>query len=510
MNIILGAWQNPLAPFATRYTANTIEPAESYIMFGLSSPVSAFHNRRTSPDRLTAAELKTEVISRCSNAPTINPRYAELAKMACTNTAYIHMVRKVEAIKPWSTQNVTLLGDSVFNMSNMLGKGANCALLDAVSLAETLTSPNYNRRSPIRLHKYVTENIDRRMRERHRSALMQKLVFYGENKIKGFMRDKALPYTLKRIDGLDREVHSKMADVPVVDWAREEESWADRSAVWAEELRWDEIYEEEHGVGLRRQNSAAPTITSEAVSQAPTQRTTSSGGGVERCKECGSCGGSSQAASITTASESFADGRALRLKRSGSITAASSVYSVASTMSPSYPAEEAHKVQLSHNPLSMHRAREMHPIMRGGVDLRSPTVVPGGNRSESRATTLVDSLEHHKAQQLQERLDHEARERIAHKRQSMSPITRSVTSESDCQTEASRSSGTSVCSGGICEDHPNGCPDNSVATIEVPICKKTGKILVTEEINEKIEHLKLRDGEGLLAGDDLGESLRGW
>ena len=208
MNIILGAWQNPLAPFATRYTANTIEPAESYIMFGLSSPVSAFHNRRTSPDRLTAQELKTEVISRCSNAPTIHPRYAELAKMACTNTAYIHMVRKVEAIKPWATQNVTLLGDSVFNMSNMLGKGANCALLDAVSLAETLTSPNYSRRSPIRLHKYVTENIDRRMRERHRSALMQKLVFYGENKIKGFMRDKALPYTLKRIDTLDREVHS--------------------------------------------------------------------------------------------------------------------------------------------------------------------------------------------------------------------------------------------------------------------------------------------------------------
>ena len=475
-------------------------------MFGLSSPVSAFHNRRTSPDRLTAQELKTEVISRCSNAPTIHPRYAELAKMACTNTAYIHMVRKVEAIKPWATQNVTLLGDSVFNMSNMLGKGANCALLDAVSLAETLTSPNYSRRSPIRLHKYVTENIDRRMRERHRSALMQKLVFYGENKIKGFMRDKALPYTLKRIDTLDREVHSKMANAPLVDWAKEEESWADRSAVWAEELRWDEIYEEEHGVGLKKIMSGTPTLQSDMQSVTPTVQSTSSGN--DACKHCGSCGGSS----IATA-ESDAGGRNLRLKRSGSITAASSVYSVASTMSPSYPAEEAHKVQISHmNALSMHRQQTMHPIIRGGVDLRAPTVIGGGARSngiDSRAsgtTTLVDSLEHHKAEQewqgRQER-DLERRETTARKRQSMSPITRSVTSESNGSTP---SSGTSVCSAG-CTEHPGGCPDSLTTTIEVPVCKKTGNILVTEEISEKIEMLKLRDTD---SEHDLGESLRGW
>lgn len=499
MNIILGAWQNPLAPFATRYTANTIEPAESYIMFGLSSPVSAFHNRRTSPDRLTAQELKTEVISRCSDAPAIHPRYAELAKMACTNTAYIHMVRKVEAIKPWATQNVTLLGDSVFNMSNMLGKGANCALLDAVSLAETLTSPNYQRRSPTRLHKYVAENVDRRMRERHRSALMQKIVFYGENKLKGFMRDKALPYTLKRIDVLDREVHSKMSNVPVLDWAREEASWEDRSAVWAEELRWDEIYEEEHGVGLKKIMSETATLQSESQSVAPTVQTTSSG---EACKHCGSCSGSS----ITTA-QSVYGGADLRLKRSGSITASSSVYSVASTMSPSYPAEEAHKVQISHtNPLSMHRAAAMHPIIRGGVDLRGPTVVSGGARSndDSRASgapSLDVLLEHHKNEQ--ERSEQERKDTVARKRQSMSPITRSQTSESN---GTHTSSGTSVCSA-TCTEHPSGCPDSLTTTIEVPVCKKTGNILVTEEISEKIERMKLRSGD---EETDFGESLRGW
>lgn len=500
MNIILGAWQNPLAPFATRYTANTIEPAESYIMFGLSSPVSAFHNRRTSPDRLTAQELKTEVISRCSDSPTIHPRYAELAKMACTNTAYIHMVRKVEAIKPWVTQNVTLLGDSVFNMSNMLGKGANCALLDAVSLAETLTSPNYQRRSPIRLHKYVSENIDRRMLERHRSALMQKIVFYGDNKLKGFMRDKALPYTLKRIDVLDREVHSKMSNVPVMDWAREEATWEDRSAVWAEELRWDEIYEEEHGVGLKKMMSETPTLQSESHSVAPSMQTTSSG---EACKHCGSCGGSS----IATA-QSVYGGADLRLKRSGSITASSSVYSVASTMSPSYPAEEAHKVQISHmSPLSMNRAGAMHPIIRGGVDLRSPTVIGGGARANHEpsasgtAPSLVDLLEHHKKEQ--ERSEQERRDTVVRKRQSMSPITRSQTSGSD---GTHTSSDTSACSAS-CTEHPAGCPDSLTTTIEMPVCKKTGNIMVTEEITEKIEKMKLKESD---MNNDIGDSLRGW
>lgn len=339
-------------------------------MFGISSPVSAFHNRRAAPDRLSAAELKTEIISRTSNDPNIHPRFATIAQMACTNTAYIHMVRKVEAIKPWATQNVTLLGDSVFNMSNMLGKGANCALLDAVSLAETLTSQTYSRRSPIRLQKYVTENIERRMRERHRSALMQKLVFYGDNKVKGFLRDKALPYTLKRIDGLDQENHSQMANGTFADWVADDEAWQDRSQVWAEELRWDEIYDEEHGHGGMVLKPPTPT---------------------SQCHACGSCG---SVVSPSVASSVIGD-RSLR--RSGSIGAPSSIYSQASTMSPNYAADEATRV----HPLGMnyygashakpHMAQHPHMLpkvaaaMRGDVEPRA--------LAESRAsyaTTMVD------------------------------------------------------------------------------------------------------------------------
>lgn len=229
-------------------------------MLGLGSSTTSFINRRATPDRLSWKELKEEVVARTSNDPAIDPRYSELAQMACTNTAFVHMVRKCEAVNPWASQQVTLLGDSVFNMSNMLGKGANCALLDAVSLAETISSPKYNRRSPTRLTRYVTENIERRQRERQRSALMNKIAFFGENKLKGFVRDKALPFALRRIDGLDREVH----DTAAADWALDETAWKAGGSVrastsgsgstsgrgsmstaasesWAEELRWEEL-----------------------------------------------------------------------------------------------------------------------------------------------------------------------------------------------------------------------------------------------------------------------------
>ncbi len=422
MNIILGAWQNPLAPYATRYTNLTIEPEESYIMMGVSTPVGNFHNRRCAPDHLSAAELKTEIISRTSKASGIHPRFAELAQMACTNTAYIHMVRKVEAIKPWATQNVTLLGDSVFNMSNMLGKGANCALLDAVSLAETLTSLTYNRRSPIRLAKYVQENIDRRMRERQRSALMQKLIFYGENKIKGFLRDKALPYTLKRIDGLDQESHSKMANGTLADWVAEEEAWVDRSAVWADELGWDEIYEE-HCTPQSAAPSPPPSV----------------------CHACGSCGGSVAAQSVSGDQHSTMIRRSDSNAAPSTVGAASSIYSQASTMNPSYHADEATKYS---NPLAMHRAgvappppQHMTPVMRGGVDLRAPTYVGGGDRErsgvESRASRVTTLVDH--------------QEMMLRNRQSMTPISRSMTVSSGTSSSPSVST--------VCSAHgSSGCP----------------------------------------------------
>ncbi|OBT64269.1 hypothetical protein VE03_06813 [Pseudogymnoascus sp. 23342-1-I1] len=243
--ILLATWRNPLAPFATRYTDLTIEPEESYIMLGAGFPASSFHNRRCPPPGLTPTELKAELIERTS-APGIHSRFAELAQAACTNTAYVHTVCKSNAIRPWTSQTVTLLGDAVFNMSNTLSRGANCALLDAVSLAECLTSATYDRHSPASISAYVNENIERRSNERLRSFLMQKVMFPGQNSLKGFVRNMALPLALHRIDSLDREKHG--ADEH---WAGDDGSQKEEyaSPKWVEELQWEELFSHKQAEG---------------------------------------------------------------------------------------------------------------------------------------------------------------------------------------------------------------------------------------------------------------------
>ncbi|KAL5346723.1 hypothetical protein ACLOAV_004591 [Pseudogymnoascus australis] len=236
---------NPRGPFATRYTNLAIEPEESYIMLGAGSPVSNFHNCRCPPNGLTPAELKAELMERTS-APGIHPRFAELAQAACTNTAYVHTVRKSEVIRPWTSHTVTLLGDAVFNMSNTLSRGANCALLDAASLAEYLTSPTYDQRLPTDINAYVKGNIERRLNERHRSFLMQKIVFPGQNNLKRFVRNMTLPLALHRIDDLDREKHGTGED-----WVGDEGSWKEERASpkWVEELRWEELFTKKQAEG---------------------------------------------------------------------------------------------------------------------------------------------------------------------------------------------------------------------------------------------------------------------
>lgn len=162
----------------------------------------------------------------------------------------MNIVRKSEAVRPWtSSPTVTLLGDSVFNMSNTLSRGANCAIMDAIALADRITSPAYNqeRRQPNALDDYVRENIERRQIERQRSSMMQKIMFSGQNRLRGFVRNKALPSSLKKIDSLDVEKHD------AVSWIGSDEEGSVGSTKeepkWVEELMWDEIFEERHGHG---------------------------------------------------------------------------------------------------------------------------------------------------------------------------------------------------------------------------------------------------------------------
>lgn len=214
-------------------------------MLGAGSPVSNFHNRRCPPNSLSPSELKAELIERTS-APGIHPRFIALARMACTDTAYVHKVCKSETVHPWSSQTVTLLGDAVFNMSNTLSRGANCALLDAVSLGDQLVSPLYERHFPTEMNAYVKESVERRLNERQRSFLMQKIVFPGKSSLKGFVRNMTLPVALRRIDDLDRDEHDGAKD-----WVGDRISRNERcvSPQWVEELRWEELFTKKQAEG---------------------------------------------------------------------------------------------------------------------------------------------------------------------------------------------------------------------------------------------------------------------
>ncbi len=84
----------------------------------------------------------------------------------------------------------------------MLGKGANCAILDALDLAEKLSMSNAllppTRR--LELQKCAAENVKRRLRERQRGGLIQSLVYFGDNKLKEFCREQGLKMAIGWID----------------------------------------------------------------------------------------------------------------------------------------------------------------------------------------------------------------------------------------------------------------------------------------------------------------------
>ena len=84
----------------------------------------------------------------------------------------------------------------------MLGKGANCAILDALDLAEKLRMPSATVSSALRyeLQKCAAENVKRRVRERQRGALIQSLVYFGDNRLKEFCRDQGLKMAMGWID----------------------------------------------------------------------------------------------------------------------------------------------------------------------------------------------------------------------------------------------------------------------------------------------------------------------
>lgn len=89
-------------------------PEESFIMFGYGSPTNEFCNQTKQPYEFSSEELKIECVQRAKMDPNIHPDFLALAEQCVIDTAYIHIIRNSEAVKPWQSDSVTLIGDAVF------------------------------------------------------------------------------------------------------------------------------------------------------------------------------------------------------------------------------------------------------------------------------------------------------------------------------------------------------------------------------------------------------------
>ncbi|KAF5625331.1 monooxygenase FAD-binding protein [Fusarium tjaetaba] len=125
--------QRPYGP----YDLEKIDPADSFLMFGLGCYTNEFENQSKHPDEMTPEELKDECLARAKNW---NPLLRALIALSVPSSVFVSHVKTQDPIKPWESGRVTLLGDAAHSMTPYLGKGASSAIIDAMSLAKALKS----------------------------------------------------------------------------------------------------------------------------------------------------------------------------------------------------------------------------------------------------------------------------------------------------------------------------------------------------------------------------------
>jgi 2-polyprenyl-6-methoxyphenol hydroxylase-like FAD-dependent oxidoreductase len=112
------------------------EDREEYVMWGFSAPRRRFALRNKVED-LGGDELK-RVVDRLTG--DWNPNLRRLVQKSDPSTVHSFSVKTSTPVPPWTTRNVTLLGDALHNMPPYRGVGANAALWDAALLRETIVS----------------------------------------------------------------------------------------------------------------------------------------------------------------------------------------------------------------------------------------------------------------------------------------------------------------------------------------------------------------------------------
>jgi 2-polyprenyl-6-methoxyphenol hydroxylase-like FAD-dependent oxidoreductase len=162
---------------------------EEYVMWGFTARRSRLEDRRAVED-LDDRELKRRVEALTADW---HSTLRGLVRGTDPATVKSFSVKASTPVAPWTTTNVTLLGDALHNMPPFRGVGANAALWDAALLSKTIAEAAGGRRPLLEaLADYELRMIEHGFRA-VRTSLAAMAQFHDENRFsraltKAFMR----------------------------------------------------------------------------------------------------------------------------------------------------------------------------------------------------------------------------------------------------------------------------------------------------------------------------------
>jgi 2-polyprenyl-6-methoxyphenol hydroxylase-like FAD-dependent oxidoreductase len=107
---------------------------DEYVMWGFS----ARRSRLVLPGPIESLPNETARKLVLTQMTDWHPSLRRLVERADTPSMSCFAVKSAQVVEPWVTRNVTLLGDSLHNMTPFRGMGANTALRDAAALRQAL------------------------------------------------------------------------------------------------------------------------------------------------------------------------------------------------------------------------------------------------------------------------------------------------------------------------------------------------------------------------------------
>lgn len=140
----------------TEHDAVLFDNTTSYIMWSYGAPESRFPVADLSTlDGPALRDLAGRMMS------TWHPAMREMVADSPAESITLITIRTQNPVEPWTTSNVTLLGDAIHNMTPFQGIGANTALRDAQLLARNLIAVSRGERELIEaLSDYERQMLD--------------------------------------------------------------------------------------------------------------------------------------------------------------------------------------------------------------------------------------------------------------------------------------------------------------------------------------------------------------